>query len=39
MLVAVTINIVRKIHKRPSGDMSPFKYEYANLMRMLAAAE
>jgi len=39
MLVAVTINKVRKIHKRPSGDVSPFQYEYANLMRMLAAAE
>jgi hypothetical protein len=31
MLVAVTINKVRKIHKRPSGDMSPFKYEIRKL--------
>jgi hypothetical protein len=39
MLIAVTINKLRKIHKRPSGDMSPFQYEYAKLVRMFAAAE
>src|SRR6266478_180028 len=31
MLVAVSINKVSKIHKRPSGDKSPFQSEYANL--------
>src|SRR3989440_12210309 len=27
MLVALTINKLSKIHRKPSGDMSPFKYE------------
>jgi hypothetical protein len=27
----VPINKLRKIHMRPSGDMSPFQYEYAKL--------
>src|ERR1700687_1536598 len=31
MLVAATINELSKIHKRPSGDMSPFQYGYAKL--------
>jgi hypothetical protein len=31
MLVARRVNKVGKIHKRPSGDMSPFQYEYAQL--------
>jgi hypothetical protein len=39
MLVALTINKLSKIHRKPTGDMSPFKNEYANLMRMFAAAE
>src|SRR6266403_5219826 len=29
MLVAASVNILSKIHKRPSGDMSPFKDNYA----------
>src|SRR5438270_925123 len=31
MLVALTINKLSKIHRKPSGDMSPFKNEYAKL--------
>jgi len=29
MLVALTINILSKIHRKPSEDMSPFRYKYA----------
>src|SRR6266550_7846978 len=31
MLVALTINKLSKIHRKPSGDMSPFKNAYAKL--------
>ncbi len=38
MLVAGSVNQVSKIHKRPSGDMSPF-HEYAKLDANVAAAK
>src|SRR6266550_5628072 len=31
MLVALTINKLSKIHRKPSGDVSPFKNECAKL--------